>query len=411
MEEVTLAQVLAAREARAAAQKRMLAAYRVPLVSVTMNMAGPVKRTGLSDFAFRDVVERLEEALGPDLAGREETDAPTGLEVILACARPAEELKALALELEESQEVGRLYDVDVIGGDGGKLSRSRPRTCLVCGGPALPCARSRAHGLPAVQAATDRLLREFAAGRLSELAEEALLAEVELTPKPGLVDRRNSGAHRDMDLALFRRSARALRPYFRRAAALGMEREDCMPQLQAAGLAAEAAMLAATGGVNTHKGAVYSFGLILAAMGSVLVRGGDLFETAAALASGGRPPAEDRPPAEGVPLTGARGEALAGFPHARRALAALEEGGPYAALLELLARVPDTNLLRRGGAAGLAFVQEQAADILSGPAEGYVPRLEALDDGCIRRNLSPGGSADLLALAFLLRRVKGVWGG
>ena len=400
MEEVTLSQVLAAREARAAAQKGMLAAYRVPLVSVTMNMAGPVKRTGLSDFAFRDAVERLEEALGPDLAGRAERNAPTGLEVILACARPAEELKALAMELEESQAVGRLYDVDVIGADGRKLSRPAPRTCLVCGGPALPCARSRAHGLPALRAATDRLLREFAARRLAELAEEALLAEVELTPKPGLVDRRNSGAHRDMDLALFRRSARTLGPYFRRAAALGMERGDCMPQLQAAGLAAEAAMLDATGGVNTHKGAVYSFGLILAAMGSVLVRGGDLFETAAALAS------EGRPPAEGVPLSGARGEALAGFPHARAALAALEERGPYAALLELLARVPDTNLLRRGGAEGLRFVQEQAADILSGPAEAYVPRLEALDGACIRRNLSPGGSADLLALAFLLRRAR-----
>ena len=88
MREITLAEVLAARDARAAAQERLLEAYRQPLLGVTMNIAGPVKRSGLIDFAFRDVLYRLREALGPALLREELTDAPTGLEAVLACACP-----------------------------------------------------------------------------------------------------------------------------------------------------------------------------------------------------------------------------------------------------------------------------------------------------------------------------------
>lgn len=414
MREITLQEVLDAREARVSRQKRLLAAYGRPLLSFTMNMAGPVKRSALADFAFREGLAALRGRLGTALLHEEITDAPAGLEAVLACTLPAPALKELAVGLETAQPVGRLYDLDVIGTDGGKLSRETGRTCLVCGGPVGPCARSRAHGLPAIQAATSALLEGFAADRLAELAVSALLDEVELTPKPGLVDQRNTGAHRDMDLPLFRRSAQSLRPYFRQAAALGLEQAVCMAPLQQAGLAAEGAMLAATGGVNTHKGAVYAFGLVLAALGSVLARGGELFQTAAALAAAGLPPGTDTHGGQAwrrYGVLGARGEAMAGFPAARMAWRVLAEQGDDAllALLTLLAEVADTNLLHRGGPEGLGFVQERARAILDGPAEARRAGLEELDNACIARNLSPGGCADLLALALLLRRTEGIW--
>lgn len=408
MGEVTLQEVLDARENRASSQKRLLARYGKPLLGLTMNIAGPVKRSALGDLLFRETLLTLQARLGNQILHEERVDEPTGPEAILVCSAPAEQVKALAVELESVCPAGRLLDLDVIGTDGEKLSRETPRRCLVCGGPAGPCARSRAHGLPAIQAATERLLRAFAAERLGELAVEALIFEVDLTPKPGLVDRRNSGAHRDMDRLLFHRSAQALEPYFRQAVSLGMERPDCMPALQAAGLAAEKTMLSATGGVNTHKGAIYSFGLLLAAIGSRLVRGGDIFATAAALAGAGIPPGPDTHGGAAARLygaAGARGEALAGFPHARRAREAISTHGAHEALLTLMAEVEDTNLLHRGGPAGLAFVQEEARRLLAAPAEARTSLLEALDDACIAKNLSPGGSADLLALALLLERV------
>ena len=413
MGEITLQEVLCARDLRAASQRRLLAAYGLPLLGFTMNIAGPVKRSRLGDFAFREGLEALRRQLGGRVLHQEVTDRKTGLEALLVCSLPAEELKALAMDLESGSPVGRLCDMDVIAPDGGKLSRPAPRTCLVCGGPAAPCARSRAHGLPAVQEAARTLLEDFAAQRLAELAVQALLEEVDQTPKPGLVDRNNRGAHQDMDRDLFHRSARSLLPYFRRAVTLGLERADCMGSLQKAGLAAERVMLAETGGVNTHRGAVYAFGLILAAMGSRLARGGDVFAGAAALAESGLPPAagsHGQRARQRYGAPGARGEALAGFPHARHAWAALARpGGRDAALLTLLAEVEDTNLLHRGGPAGLAFVREEARSILAGPQAAWNSRLEELDGACIARNLSPGGSADLLALALLLGRTEEVW--
>lgn len=413
MREITLQEVLDAREARAASQRRLLEQYHAPLLGVNLNIAGPVKRTALSDLAFHAAMEALRLRLGPAIVREELTDADTGLEAILVCDLPAAELKNLAVKLENARPVGRLCDLDVIGTDGVKLSRETSRTCLVCGGPVGPCARSRAHGLPAIQAATQALLQDFAADYLSGLGVRALVKEVDITPKPGLVDRRNTGAHRDMDLGMFYRSAQSLRPYFHRAVELGLERADCMPELQRAGRKAEGTMLAATGGVNTHKGAVYAFGLTLASLGSVLSRGGDIFETAAALARASLPPAAGTHGSLArlrYGAAGARGEALAGFPHARRACRILGEHGPLPALLALLAETEDTNLLHRGGAEGLRFVQREAAAILVGPEEEYVLRLEALDDACIARRLSPGGCADLLALALLLDQTRDIWG-
>ena len=413
MGEITLQEVLCARDLRAASQRRLLAAYGLPLLGFTMNIAGPVKRSRLGDFAFREGLEALRRQLGGRVLHQEVTDRKTGLEALLVCSLPAEELKALAMDLESGSPAGRLCDMDVIAPDGGKLSRPAPRTCLVCGGPAAPCARSRAHGLPAVQEAAQALLEDFAAQRLAELAVQALLEEVDQTPKPGLVDRNNRGAHRDMDRDLFHRSARSLLPYFRQAVTLGLERADCMGPLQAAGLAAERVMLAETGGVNTHRGAVYAFGLILAAMGSRLARGGDVFAGAAALAESGLPPAagshgQRAQQRYGAP--GARGEALAGFPHARHAWAALARpGGRDAALLTLLAEVEDTNLLHRGGPEGLALVQSRARSILAASPPAYGEGLLDLDRACIAQNLSPGGSADLLALALFLGRTEAVW--
>ena len=413
MGEITLQEVLCARDLRAAYQRRLLAAYGLPLLGFTMNIAGPVKRSRLGDFAFWEGLEALRRQLGGRVLHQEVTDRKTGLEALLVCSLPAEELKALAMDLESGSPAGRLCDMDVIAPDGGKLSRPAPRTCLVCGGPAAPCARSRAHGLPAVQEAAQALLEDFAAQRLAELAVQALLEEVDQTPKPGLVDRNNRGAHRDMDRDLFHRSARSLLPYFRQAVTLGLERADCMGPLQAAGLAAERVMLAKTGGVNTHRGAVYAFGLILAAMGSRLARGWDVFAGAAALAESGLPPAagsHGQRARQRYGASGARGEALAGFPHARHAWAALARpGGRDAALLTLLAEVEDTNLLHRGGPEGLALVQSRARSILAASPPAYGEGLLELDRACIARNLSPGGSADLLALALFLGRTEAVW--
>ena len=288
--EITLEQVLLARDRRVQRQQTLHRQYGGTLLSFTMNIAGPVKDTPLVRLAFRAGLAALDRDLGAPVH-RESVAAPTGPEALLVYHRPAGAVKDLCLRLEEQAPVGRLYDLDVLSPGGEKLSRPQSRRCLICGGPVTVCSRSRAHGLAAIRAKTEDILRSFAAGHLAQLARQALEDEVCLTPKPGLVDRRNTGAHDDMDLPLFRRSAAALEPYFCRFVSLGMAGAS-PAELQALGRQAEHAMLTATGGVNTHKGALYSFALLLSALGRSLTEGGDPFHTAAA---GLRYPRQRRP--------------------------------------------------------------------------------------------------------------------
>ena len=399
---VTLEDILRARDTRVNAQRRLLRAYRLPLVSFTMNIAGPVKSSPLIELAFDAGLEALYDALGQPAAA-EVIRPATGCEALLVYDRPAAELKAACLTLETAAPIGRLYDLDVLDTDGSKLSRPEPRACLICGGPVTVCSRSRSHGLDAIVGRTHEILADFVAGHLAGLAAKALTEEVRLTPKPGLVDQRNNGAHNDMDLPLFLRSIDALTPWFRQITALSLSGADAAA-LQAAGLEAEAAMFRTTGGVNTHKGALFSFSVLLSALGRYLSEGGDVFAHAAALVAELTPPQNTNGSAVALRhQVGGRAEALAGFPTARKAAALLQTHDPLTVLLWLMAHTEDTNLYYRGGAEGAAFVKAQAAAILAAPPKQRAALAQALDDALIDRWLSPGGSADLLALALFLR--------
>lgn len=402
---ITLEEMLTAREQRLSRQATLLRRYQRPLVSLSMNIAGPVKRTPLIDFAFAEALRRIHDRCGTALY-EECVRRPTGCEALLVFDRSAAALKDAAVAIENEDTAGRLFDIDVLDERGQKLSRTSARTCLVCGGPVLLCSRSRAHTLEVVQEKTQHILMEFAQEHLSSLAVDALLAEARLTPKPGLVDARNSGAHSDMDLALLEKSAYSLEPFFRQAVQLGMHSPDCMPTLQGAGLQAEHEMFSATGGVNTHKGALYSLGLLCAAIGQSLITPCDIFALAARLAAAG---ARSSAPSHGSRVAqlysagGAREEAERGFPHVQKALSVLRSGGdPFDALLVLLASVEDTNLLWRGGAEALGYVRAEAARILAAPREQRISLVTALDDAFIKQHLSPGGSADLLSAALFL---------
>ena len=195
--EITLEQVLFARDRRVQRQQALHRQYGGTLLSFTMNIAGPVKDTPLVRLAFQAGLAALDRDLGKPVH-RELIQASTGPEALLVYDRPAPWVKERCLLLEEREAVGRLYDLDVLSPEGEKLSRPQSRRCLICGGPVTVCSRSRAHGLPAIRARTRDILADFAAGHLSALARQALEDEVDLTPKPGLVDRRNTGAHDDM---------------------------------------------------------------------------------------------------------------------------------------------------------------------------------------------------------------------
>ena len=397
--------MLLARDRRASRQAALLSRYGRPVISFTMNIAGPVKDSPLIRYAFRSGLRQLE-ALPCAQLCREVIFEPTGPEALLVYeTQDARLLKAFCIRLESEGEAGRLFDLDVLDANGEKLSRETGRTCLVCGGPVSVCSRSRAHGLEAITARTGAILEAFAAETLGEMAENALLAEVHFTPKPGLVDEANNGAHRDMDVPLFERSAHALRPCVEEFVRLGIQGAS-PAALQQAGVRAEQAMFAATGGVNTHKGAIYSGALLLHAAGRLLSGEeerslcGLAAQTAAAIPA----PTGTHGAAVRAQCGGIRTEAVSGYPTAQAVLRQLRQSGPLDALLLSMSRLDDSTLWHRGGSEGAQLVRSRAADILAAPASEREARTRRLDAELIERNLSPGGSADLLAMAFFLEK-------
>lgn len=267
------------------------------------------------------------------------------------------------------------------------------------------------------------------------LVARALLTEVRLTPKPGLVDIRNAGAHRDMDLAAFERSTAAIAPWMEKFFMMGSSTSKLDPQIvlvmiRPLGLACENDMLQATDGVNTHRGAIFAFGLLSTAIGRLVAQGESLSQhhicdTVASLCrdmvarelsleKGGKLSKGEQHFLR-YGLTGARGEAESGFrtvrtqalPVYHRVLQEHDDTNLalLQTLLHLMAWNDDTNLVSRGGLEGLNYVQQQAQKLLwqgGVLVDGGIEAMQQLDDELIARNLSPGGSADLLAVTWSL---------
>lgn len=433
--EVTLQDILQAREQRVQRQKQLLDRFGMPLVCFTMNIAGPVKNSQLITQGFRLGQKWLNDRFVPEY--EEENIAPTGCEYYFAVEGDAKAIKAQTCQIEDSIPMGRLFDMDVIAPDGNKLSRAQvglpERKCLLCGGDARICGRSRAHSVEALQAETQRLLKEGLqhqrAADIASKAVYALVCEVYTTPKPGLVDRNNTGSHTDMDLRMFLASAEALGPYLTRCAAIGMETACLSPaetfaRLRPEGLAAEPVMYLQTNGANTHKGAIFTMGLLCAAAGRLESRDpATLLSEVKAMTAGLCEKDFSGLTAENAVtagqklylrhgITGVRGQAEAGFPAVlETGLPVLEQGltqgrsindAGCAALLHLLCATTDTNMVARSDLATAQAMTQRVADILAQTPYPDEDTLRQLDREFIEKNLSPGGAADLLAATYFL---------
>ncbi|WP_413283162.1 triphosphoribosyl-dephospho-CoA synthase CitG [Vibrio sp. MA40-2] len=267
------------------------------------------------------------------------------------------------------------------------------------------------------------------------LAYQAMMFEAHLTPKPGLVDCYSSGAHSDMDITTFVASSNALKPFMHQFVQRGYASHhlcanQLLAQLRPIGIAAEKAMFAATNNVNTHKGMIFTLGVICGSVGWLV--GNDrpynaqeirkiIIQCCANLVTDELTETTNVPVTAGEKLfqkyglTGIRGEASLGYP------TIFEYGLPVYlqslsqqqsqqqamthTLFSLMANNVDTNLVNRGGLQAVELVQSESRAILSALCNGQHDidiLLSLLEDKLVQLNLSPGGSADLLAATWLL---------
>ena len=298
--------------------------------------------------------------------------------------------------------------------DSGIQRRRGARTCLHPTGP------SSSEGVRFTSSPGDCRV-------IGQLALRTLHQELSAYPKPGLVSPVDSGSHQDMDAATFFRSLVSLRRYFVEIARAGSCDAD-FAELNVLGRAAESRMMQATGGINTHRGGIFNLGLIAAAAGAMRARGCGFQGEALGRFVRETWGARIRAHGSSLPKTshgaevalrhgsgGAIEEAAGGFPHVfgvglPALQASLSSGASLhdatvQCLFALLAVLPDSNLLYRGGTEGLSFAQGAARAFLAAGGvhhPGWRPLAVELHREFVRRNLSPGGSADLLAATLFV---------
>lgn len=264
---------------------------------------------------------------------------------------------------------------------------------------------------------------------VAHLATRALKAELNTTPKPGLVDTHDSGAHRDMDHALMMRSIRAMHPYFVKLATLGYDspKLPAHDDIVSIGLEAEKAMFKSTGGVNTYKGALFSMGLALTAATYIIGRGkvamtthgkeyvpGDLLSATITQFANGFPDTSGTHGSRAKQLAQAGCRLKSALDNAREGYTQLfgewlpfyetrikgdDSYVKHKTLLRIMCDLDDTNIVYRTDYATMQQVKTQARHLLEDFSEAGI---DDLNRDFVSRNISPGGSADMLALVVFL---------
>ena len=454
---VSLEEILNARENRVKIQQKMLQKAPTCLLSFTLNIPGPVKVFPYTKWAYEvgsSIISKGVSLLNGDVLEQFEAKNETGWDGFFALNLPPEEIKTYLLEQEEHHPLGRLFDFDVLRTDGSKLSRQElgfpERTCLLCGNTAFLCGRSRTHSAQELLAKEIELMENFFISRLSNhiglLMQKALFYEVNTSLKPGLVDRLHNGSHKDMRLSTFINSAYSLTDYFCQCVKEGLSC-DCskkelpllFQKLRGIGKQAEKNMLFATQGINTHKGIVFSGGILCAAIGYYISTNSKDISSEnfllslpeicrcmlPELLSDYLTLTPDTAKTNGEKLylkykiTGIRGEAKEGFPLLFNVgfplfQAVLKKGfslwqAGLITLLHYIACTEDTNLIIRSDYQLACKIQKDLQQFLAHATyEEQLSILPKLDAFFVSRNISPGGSADMLALTYFLYFIQNI---
>ena len=442
---VELPKMLDARERRQFVQQKLLGEHQLPLISFTLNIVGPIKVFPLAIRTFEEGLSMIRTqcmAWKLPIVEEKRIEDITGYEAFLVIDSDARTVKEILCRLEERTPLGRLFDLDVLSPDGTKISRTDfhmpPRKCLLCNQDAFVCSRSRTHSVDEILTRECEIMEDYFhhqyAQQISSLANASLLYEVAATPKPGLVDRDNSGSHKDMDFYTFQSSAVSLNQFFEEFTLCGIKNherscEDVFALIRPIGIQAEAVMKQATGGVNTHKGMIFSLGIFCCALGYLY--GNDIPYTEDAFRDTcrqmtahilddfhGITPENAKTHGERLyaryGITGIRGEAADGYPtvfetalpvfrkYREKGLSANDAG--VLTLLHIIAGSVDTNIIARSDYETFRKVQAQIQSMLDSGIDkrDFIAEIRTLDQEFIDMNISPGGSADMLALTYFV---------
>ncbi|MCU4176555.1 triphosphoribosyl-dephospho-CoA synthase [Carboxylicivirga sp. N1Y90] len=438
--------------------KLSLVKYGWHLVSLQLNVPGYPKSSECSEQFMRLIENEFERYLICRAIGKykkEKKKAKDAAGEWIAFLVPeanmgAQELKDLTEAFEESHEYGRLIDLDVLDSKGKAISSGKAKRCFICDESAAFCRNSRTHTIEEVRKNMFHKMETYnelcydaeLVSSVSKYALKAMMYEVALSPKPGLVCRASQGCHTDMDYRTFMDSMVAISPFFQDIAQLAIEHKgndlsNVLPDIREIGLLMEAAMTKATFGVNTHKGAIFLLAIsVFAAIRVIKKKKGvfksNLFSSVVQQITRGVIQRELCSLKESSSLShgevcfmkyglqgaGARGEAEQGFPTVmHHALPFMKEhfndqfnkltdkelaNQLIPLLLKIIANNNDTNVLFRHDKTILETLKQKATMAMEAFQRGETSIYTELVAWCNENKISPGGSADLLAISLFV---------
>ncbi|WP_321515655.1 triphosphoribosyl-dephospho-CoA synthase [Marinifilum fragile] len=451
-----LGKILKARDQRSDLRKE-ISEFRQASLSLNLNIPGFPKSDDKIHSCFRQMlvelkrhllshrilIDSLKEHCTVDAAG------DFYLVPLLENTYSINEIKQITEKFEETHSLGRLLDVDITNPEGGPVSSGKAKLCYFCNEkPALVCMREQNHSYPDIRQKIDedidqylnQIRKDEVCKSLASNALKSLLHEVALSPKPGLVDRNSNGSHDDMDFSTFIDSASVLSVYFKEIAEYGFsytndELKEALPELRRIGLLMEEDMFRETNGINTHKGAIFLLGFSLFVSAYLIAKrsfsyqafvnlikslNGNLVERELGrkLYNGKQTHGEVCFEKYGNKGQGIRGEIQAGLPSVfQYAIPVLESHlldkkrtddkilhkSLTHALLALVANNDDSNILYRKGVEVLDGLKQKAKEaFLNFENEKFEILYNDLIHYCEKNHISPGGSADLLAVSYFI---------
>lgn len=408
--------VLTSREFRAVFQKQLIDQWKFPLIVIKANVPGNNKYDPYSLYTVITIANEVLSTVPSVYTTRMHT--AEGCIGFIVCPQDANAVKRKMLTIEESHPLGRIVDIDVLDGKGTLLSRRdfghSVRSCYLCELPAYECTRNQTHSIKDIKRHIERMIQNHVQASLESQIAFALLAEVSAFPKFGLVTPFSAGIHTDMNIDTFIDSIAVISKEIAKANELKFrDWTSYFDDLRAIGKVAEQRMFEATNGINTHKGAVFTFLMLIG--GWLQCRTLEtLTETIQQLAVSLNADFEnihrksELTEGEKQFITlgnkGIRGLALSGFsPHLIDALKYYQKSdgdinsNMVRTLLFLMSRLDDTTVIKRIGEDGLIWLKEQSLKVLEENLSWLDFEVE-----CLQRNCSAGGSADMLSAVILL---------